>query len=510
MRDIELLQNHRSGDESAFAEIVRRNLSWIYGAARRRLGDAHLAEDVVQAVFVLLDRKGPVFAADAAMACWLHRTTRYACEAAARTERRRAAREQKAAMMRPEAIDPSIDHDWQELAPMLDELIDRLSRGDREAIVLRYFKEMTIAEVAAELGLSPEAARKRIDRALERLRGWAQRRGNPISAQTLTTGLAGLVRPTPPVGLIATATTAATAPAGSALGTTSAAIVKGAGIAMASTKITAAALVAVICVALGGAVCATVWMASSGGEGAVSNTAAPSQAPATLAAAGTAASPPTTPGQMFLTSAASLKVYSRIAPYNGIRWHGNEPQVLFRGEWYRLISIDDVTPEQITAFQKSSGDSAIHKHFAEDLVELLTRMGHAPSNKVVLNLHTLNGHGDVVASNVTMTEENRRELMNWPADGQNSLFAGYRMQDSQPQVQENGTWYDLLAIDGTPVEKLYDEARQKYGDDWKNHNSMEILSGIGRAPGAEAQLDLLTLDTHERVTVSVHAPVLKR
>src|SRR3954470_20224221 len=101
MTDVELLEDHRAGREQAFADLVRRHVGWIYGVARRRLRDAHLAEDVSQAVFVLLHRKAPHFPADGALVNWLHRATWYASEVAARDERRRQQRETEAAMLRP-------------------------------------------------------------------------------------------------------------------------------------------------------------------------------------------------------------------------------------------------------------------------------------------------------------------------------------------------------------------------------------------------------------------------
>src|SRR5947208_2459809 len=58
MTDGELLREFaEKGSQGAFGEIVRRHVDWVYSCARRQVGDAHLAEDVVQAVFVLLAGK---------------------------------------------------------------------------------------------------------------------------------------------------------------------------------------------------------------------------------------------------------------------------------------------------------------------------------------------------------------------------------------------------------------------------------------------------------------------
>jgi RNA polymerase sigma factor (sigma-70 family) len=133
--DIELLAQHRDGggdtSDAAFATIVRRHVGWIHGVARRRLRDASVADDVTQAVFILLHRKSPRFANDRSLVAWLHRAAWYATEVAARKERRRQRHETEAAMVRQQQLSAHDDPQWRELAPMLDELIERLSQADR-------------------------------------------------------------------------------------------------------------------------------------------------------------------------------------------------------------------------------------------------------------------------------------------------------------------------------------------------------------------------------------------
>ena len=241
MTDIELFENHRRGSDQAFADLVQRHLGWIYGVARRGLGDSHRAEDIAQTVFVLLHRKAPRFAADAAMICWLHTATCYATKTIAREERRRKRREIEFATQRPgstdnaSASDPNAA-DWQTLAPVLDEMVCQLSRVDREAILLRYYRDLTFVELGAEIGTTEEAARKRVDRALQKLRRLATRKGLTCGA-TLPLYLASQIQTTPPAGLIATSTVAATAQPGSALTASSNLMLKGV-FAMAVTKST--------------------------------------------------------------------------------------------------------------------------------------------------------------------------------------------------------------------------------------------------------------------------------
>src|ERR1041384_6073466 len=76
--------------------------------------------------------------------------------------------------------------DWQRLGPMLDEAMADLSDEDRQAVLLRYFKNHDFRIVGQALGMSDDAAQKRVSRAVERLRGFFAKRG-------VTVGAGGLV-----------------------------------------------------------------------------------------------------------------------------------------------------------------------------------------------------------------------------------------------------------------------------------------------------------------------------
>ena len=104
---------------------------------------------------------------------------------AVRTEQRRREREQIAVAM--QALDSPAE--LPEIAEHIEPAMAELSDEDRDALVLRYFGNRTLREVGAELGIGEDAARKRVVRALERLRGVLENRYVSISTTLLATKL---------------------------------------------------------------------------------------------------------------------------------------------------------------------------------------------------------------------------------------------------------------------------------------------------------------------------------
>lgn len=191
MDDATLLKQFRAGrSEAAFAEIVRRNVDLVYAAARRQArGNAALAEDVTQGVFARLAEKAHSIRDGEALAGWLLVTTRFVALNAIRSEARRRRHEREAAVMNLEQRDDQTTAQWREIGPVLDEAIARLKTEDRDALALRYFQGRSVADVAAALGVSTEAAQKRVNRAVDRLRELFARRGITTSADALSAAL---------------------------------------------------------------------------------------------------------------------------------------------------------------------------------------------------------------------------------------------------------------------------------------------------------------------------------
>lgn len=171
MNDGELLRRYvRDGDEPAFRELVQRHLDMVHATATRCLGDPEAAKDVSQAVFCLLVHKAPGLFGVAELGGWLHRATCLKSSEHQRAERRRSIREQAAGFPSVAMISPTPEDAWSELAPVLDASLDQLDDTDRQLILWRFYRRRPFAEIASELRVSEDAARMRVNRALERLR----------------------------------------------------------------------------------------------------------------------------------------------------------------------------------------------------------------------------------------------------------------------------------------------------------------------------------------------------
>jgi RNA polymerase sigma factor (sigma-70 family) len=184
MDDWQLLQAYaEQSSETAFAQLVERHLNHVYSVALRRVGDVQLAQDVTQAVFLVLARKAGALRQGTILSGWLFRTTRFTAANALRQEHRRQQRERLAMQdIEAESAPPTV---WEQIAPHLDEALASLAETDRHAVLLRFFEQKSLRDVAAALRTSEDAAQKRVARAIEKLRRFFSRRGLAVSAGTV-------------------------------------------------------------------------------------------------------------------------------------------------------------------------------------------------------------------------------------------------------------------------------------------------------------------------------------
>ena len=187
--DMELLRDYdRQGSEDAFAALVQRHIHLVYSVALRHVGIAAQAEEITQAVFIILARKAAGLRPGAILEGWLHETTRLTALSFLRGERRRHFREQEAYMQSTlqESAEASA---WNQLSPLLDEAMSRLGKKDRDAVMLRFFKEKSLREVAAALNVNETAAQRRVHRAVEKLRRFFTKRGVALSSVAITAAI---------------------------------------------------------------------------------------------------------------------------------------------------------------------------------------------------------------------------------------------------------------------------------------------------------------------------------
>lgn len=221
------------GSEEAFATLVARHVNKVYSVALRHTNNPNQAEEISQAVFVILARKSSRLGKRVVLEGWLHHTARLTALAFVRSEIRRARREQEAYM---QSISNDNEPDiWPQIAPLLDAAIASLNETDRHAVMLRFVYDKSMREVAAVLGGTEGAARLRLHRAMEKLRQSFYRRGIVSTTEIIARSISAHAVQTAPVGLARAATAIALAK-GPAASSSTLTLIKGALKIMAWTK----------------------------------------------------------------------------------------------------------------------------------------------------------------------------------------------------------------------------------------------------------------------------------
>jgi RNA polymerase sigma factor (sigma-70 family) len=220
VKDMDLIREYADRDsEPAFAELVHQYINLVYSVALRYAGNSQDAQDVTQAVFIVLAQKAASLRQRPTLTGWLYETTRFTAKRFLRTNIRRQFREQEA-YMQSTLNESDTDGVWRQLAPLLEEAMTRLNEKERTLLALRFFENKSGAEAAALLGIEVWAVRKRVERAVEKLRTFFAWRGIRVSTGILTAAISANSVQAAPVALAKSVTAVAVAKSAAASGST--------------------------------------------------------------------------------------------------------------------------------------------------------------------------------------------------------------------------------------------------------------------------------------------------
>jgi RNA polymerase sigma factor (sigma-70 family) len=250
--DTALLREYAEhGSEAAFAALVTRHVNQVYSVALRHTRNPHEAEEITQAVFVILAGKSRRLGRCVILSGWLYQTARLVSVTFLRGQIRRVRREQEALMQT--SLNESETAAWTQIAPLLDAALSRLNETDRQAVVLRFFDGKSLREVGAALGTSEDAAKMRVNRALEKLRQFFAKRGVDSTTAILAGAMSAHSVQAAPAGL-AQSVTALAVTQGAAAGGSALTLVKGTLKIMTWTKMKTAVLAGAGLLLAGGAI----------------------------------------------------------------------------------------------------------------------------------------------------------------------------------------------------------------------------------------------------------------
>ena len=243
MDDWQLLNDYATrNSEDAFRALADRYAGMVYHTALRQIGNTHTAEEITQAVFIALAQKAAKIPKQTILYGWLFRATRFAVLNRLRDDDCRRRHEQEALAVQNQTQPAGPDPVWDQIAALLDDALALLPTSDREIVMIRYFGDKSHKEVAQALGVSEDTAKKRVSRALEKLRAIFARRGVAVPSAALAAALTANSAQAAPAGLASALAAAAVAKAPAA--SSAAALAKAVAQIMAWTQVKIAAVVA--------------------------------------------------------------------------------------------------------------------------------------------------------------------------------------------------------------------------------------------------------------------------
>ena len=215
--------------------------------------------------------------------------------------------------------------------------------------------------------------------------------------------------------------------------------------------------------------------------------------------------------------------YERLSPYAGVRWAGGDPEVYVDGVWYGLVKIDDVDASEIVRYSRFRYLGLSKKRFSEDLVQLLSQMGHPPGQTSVLTVRSIETGELLELADVEWTADNRRRIKRANDDQENdhgdaepadtdaashvgdieklAPYAAIRWVEERPQIRIGWVWYALSSVDEVPVDDILAECRRRYGERSRKRfeeDLVQVLSEMGHPPGRRTDLTVRNIVTGEK------------
>jgi hypothetical protein len=204
-----------------------------------------------------------------------------------------------------------------------------------------------------------------------------------------------------------------------------------------------------------------------------------------------------------------LEEWPKLSPFTEVRYSDAKAIVRVRGERYELVSLDDIEAGKILQSAKEQFGNLWQKRFAEDLVDVLARMGHRPKSAVKLQLRNLKTGEITTIADAAMTEANRRQIYDARITKEEppklAPFTEVRYDRDKAIVRVRGELYELKSLDGIEAGKILQSAKDHFGNLWQKRfaeDLVEVLWNMGHRPKSTVKLQLREITTGKIIAIA--------